>query len=170
MGYLPIVVALLGFIFLWAVVNYNSLKSKRELLNQKSEEIFKYAALRNATMRQLAKAVGETHQNLESLFNQATNKLNDNTIKEISPTEKIKLEHATSLAFTALPTDIDDEKYLTLYKQLEIADDFYRKSVSSFIFRLNDYNQMVKSMPSKIVATAMHFKPVDAPNWAEVLK
>ncbi len=171
MGYLPIIVALLAFIFLWGIVNYNSLKNKRELLNQKSEEIFKYAALRNATLRQLAKVASQNNASLVNLFTKATGNLNDSTIKDMSATEKVKVEHNTTLVFTSLPPAVDDdESYETLYKQLEISDDFYRKAVSSFIYRLNDYNQMVTTLPTKWVAGLMHFKPVDAPNWVEVLK
>ena len=67
MGYIPVIVALLGFITLWGLVNYNSIKAKKIALNQKTQEVYKYATLRNATLRQLAKIASE-HPSLVQLF------------------------------------------------------------------------------------------------------
>lgn len=48
MGMLPIALAIIGFVFLWAIVNYNSLKQKSDTLNKAHEDLREIAMQRHS--------------------------------------------------------------------------------------------------------------------------
>ena len=160
MGYIPVIVALLGFITLWGLVNYNSIKAKKIALDQKAQEVYKYAMLRNATLRQLAK-IASQDITLTHLFHEAVNKLDDRNPEEVNIHEKMQGEHKVTELIAEIPLIEEDENYRKMFKQLQVADDYYRKVASAYSFRLKDYNGLVTRNPSKIVASLMRFKPVE---------
>jgi|SRR5690606_24472979 len=133
MGYIPIIVALLGFITLWGLVNYNSIKAKKIALDQKAQEVYKYAALRNATLRQLAK-IASQDTTLTHLFHEAVDKLDDRSPEEVSVHEKMQREHKVTELIAEIPLIGEDENYRKMFKQLQIADDYYRKAASAYAF------------------------------------
>lgn len=159
MGYIPIIVALLGLITLWGLVNYNSIKTKKIALDQKAQELYKYATLRNATLRQLSK-IASQHIPLVQIFQEAVGKLDDRSPEQIDIHSKLDHEHKVTQLIAEIPQIGEDENYKKMFKQLQIADDYYRKAASAYSFRLKDYNTLVTRQPSKIVASLMRFKPV----------
>ena len=159
MGYIPIIVALLGFILLWGLVNYNSIKAKKIALDQKAQDVYKFSILRNATLRQLAK-IASQDTTLTHLFHEAVGKLDDRNSEEVDVHKKIQQEHKVTELIAEIPLIGEDENYKKMFKQLQIADDYYRKASSAYSFRLKDYNALVTRNPSKIVASLMRFKPV----------
>lgn len=160
MGYIPIIVALLGFVVLWGLVNYNSIKAKKIALDQKAQEVYKYATLRNATLRQLAK-IASQDITLTHLFHEAVDKLDDRNSEEVDVHEKMQREHKVTEVIAEIPLIGEDENYRKMFKHLQIADDYYRKVASAYAFRVKDYNALVTRNPSKIVASIMRFKPVE---------
>lgn len=160
MGYIPIIVALLGFLVLWGLVNYNSLKAKRIALEQKAQDVYKFSVLRNATLRQLAK-IASKDVTLTHLFQEVVDKLDDRKPNEVEVHEKMHQEHKVTELIAGIPLIEEDENYQKMFKQLQIADDYYRKAASAYNYRLKDYNALVTRNPSKIVASLMRFKPVE---------
>jgi len=160
MGYIPIIVALLGFILLWGLVNYHSIKAKKIALQQKSLDVFKYSLLRNATLRQLAK-IARYDGTLDNIFQMTVAQLDDRNKDEVDVQEKIHREQKVTELIAEIPLIGEDENYEKMYKQLHVADDYYRKAASAYAFRLKNYNTLVTRNPSKIIATIMRLKPVE---------
>ncbi len=157
MGYLPIILALLGFIFLWGIVNLNSIKSKRKEAEAAARLVFQYAAFRNTLLRQMQQAVPQ-----EDVFHPILAKiqplLNEQTKEELSTQQKIELESKVTEQITHLPAP---ENEPLIYQQLQKANNNYRQAVTLYTVRLKEYNELVTRYPSKIVARMMGMQKIE---------
>ncbi len=156
MGYLPIILSTLGFIFLWGIVNLNSIKSKRKEAEAAATLVFQYAAFRNTMLRQMKQ---ETPQDavLHATLAQIQPLLNEQTKEDISTQEKINLERKVSEQITHLPAP---EDVPPMYQQLRKADNNYRQATTLYAIRLKEYNALVSKNPSKLLARMAGMQPM----------
>jgi hypothetical protein len=162
MGYLPIILALLGFTFLWVIVNYNSIKAKKAEIEQAAEQVFKYASLRNTILKRMANIPHED-STLQQIVTQVSEKLNEETPEHLSTEEKISAEKVTTEAVTSIPAGyVKDSPYSEAYKQLQVAQNLYQKAASTYFRRRKEYHELIQKYPSKLIASISGFKPISS--------
>lgn len=162
MGYLPIVLALLGFTFLWAIVNYNSLKSKKAEVEQAALQVFKYASLRNAIIKRMAN-ISHEDNTLQQTVVKVRDQLNEQDPEAIRTTEKIEAEKKISQMVSDIPAGYKkDSLYSEAYKQLQVVQNSYKKAASVYLIRREEYHELLRRQPSKLIAHIFGFKPIES--------
>lgn len=160
MGYLPIIVALSSFVFLWGLVNYNSMKRKKKEAEESASLLFKHAALRGKIVKQMHH-ITDVDPTIHTLIAQVQPHLNDQPQGEISVQQKLEMEKEVSELINRIPAvATDHQSYHNRYKQLLVADNNYRKAATLYRIRLQQYNELVTRPPSKFIAKMMGLHPV----------
>lgn len=161
MGYLPIILALSCFVFLWGIVNYNSIKRRKKEAEESASLLFKYASLRNTILKQMNQ-VPDVDPTIHTVIAQIQLHLNDLPEGEVSVQKKIEAEQEVTGLISHIPAVAPDhQQYHSVYKQLAVADDNYRKAVTLYRIRVRQYNELVSKNPSKLVAKVMGLKPIE---------
>lgn len=161
MGYLPIILALSSFVFLWGIVNYNSIKRKKKEAEESASLLFKYASLRNTILRQMNQ-IADVDPTIHTVIAQIQPHLHDQPQGEISVQKKVEAEKEVSELLNRIPSvATDHQSYHNVYKQLLVADNNYRKAATLYRIRLQQYNELVTKPPSKLIAKMMSLHPVD---------
>lgn len=160
MGYLPIILALLGFIFLWAIVNYNSIKLKKGEVEQASQQVFQFARLRNTIIKRMANIVHED-ESLQKIVSRVREQLNELSAESSSTEEKMQAEYKVSQAVKDIPQGyVKTSAYSDAYHQLQTAQNNYQKAASIYQRRRREYHELISKQPSKIVARIGGFKAI----------
>jgi hypothetical protein len=167
MGYLPIILAILGFIFLWSIVNYHSLKARKRELDDASELVYRYASLRQNIIIQLANIKSEDGS-LQALLHRIKAAIRpiekeENTVSELLLGEKELSQHIDEL-----PDQLGKLKnYRSSIEQLQKADLAYRIAANRYSLKLEQYNSLVTKAPSKFIAKLTGFKKDSTEDWVE---
>jgi hypothetical protein len=157
MGALPIVLALSGFVLLWAIVNYNSFTDKRNAIRQMLSQREELLQIRTDILQQLTALLQQYAVIVPAYFNDL---LNDPA--------KISQKSAMEAALTQLKTSAQVSPVL-------LTTDGFKNLKASLINNTNQllelqnsltalihyYNKQTTSMPYRIVATLFGFKPVE---------
>jgi hypothetical protein len=157
MGFLPIAVAIFGFVLLWAIVNYNSLLTRRDQIRNLEEE----SKLLTDHRRKIIVALESALSQLSIINPELSKKIHQfptvRSVKTKELTSKVKL-YLQQTSGVQNHTELD-----TLLASLEDTDFqlyyAWRKRQQSILL----YNKLVKKMPSRIVATLSGFKSVAEP-------
>lgn len=161
MGYLPIILSLLCFIFLWGIVNYNSIKRKKKEAEESASLLFKYASLRNTILRQMNQ-ITDVDPTIHTVIDQIQKYLNNQPQSEITVQKKIEAEKEITELISSLPSVVSDhQSYHNVYKQLLVTDNNYRKAANLYRIRLQQYNELVNKNPSKLIAKMMGLRPAE---------
>lgn len=155
MGFVPILLALSGFVFLWAIVNYHSLSSLQKAIQTQQEE-----------RRQLQLAAGQLIDKLSILLKIYGISLppfwaNIATQSSVLEKERLLSEIEQLNRLSQGNTQLQNEPDF-----LRIKEDLHETIVKLFNIQqklfasLRDYNNLSQSMPSRIVANVFGFKPV----------
>lgn len=161
MGYLPIILALLGFTFLWAIVNYNSIKIKKAEVEQASLQVFKYAGLRNTIIKRMANIIHEDNT-LQQIVAKVCAQLNEDKPETVGIEEKMKAEKSVTQSVADIPAGyVKNSPYSEAYKQLQVVQNSYQKAASVYVHRREEYHELLRKYPSKLVAKVSGFKPME---------
>lgn len=162
MGYLPIILSLLCFIFLWGIVNYNSIKRKKKEAEESASLLFKYASLRNTILRQMNQ-ITDVDPTIHTVIDQIQLSLNDQPQEDISVQKKIEAEGEITQLIDRIPSVTSDHpgSYHNVYKQLLVTDNNYRKAATLYRIRIQQYNELVNKNPSKLIAKMMGLRPAE---------
>jgi LemA protein len=152
MGMIPILLALCGFVMLWAIVNYNSLNSKKSQIQALTDNKEKIMSQRSESITGL-KNLFIQHQIDASAYMEQLAYLPQNR----SVSKQAIFEQQGNIHFTTL---LQHPDFISLITKLENED----KEVFIFQKKLqqltSEYNQQVKEMPSHIVAVLFGFKQI----------
>lgn len=160
MGYLPIILALLGFIFLWGIVNYYSIKTRHQEIDSASELAFRYASLRQNILLQLTNIPSED-SSLHHLLQRVRKSIRPYDKDSTSPFVLLASEKNTSRQIDVLSDQLGSQKiYRTSIQQLQKADMAYRVASNRFSIKVKQYNELVTRPPSNLVAFLTGFKKV----------
>jgi hypothetical protein len=154
MGFLPIAVAIFGFVLLWAVVNYNSLLTRWDQIQNLEEE----TKLLTERRKKIIAAIETAFSQLSIIYPELLKKIQQFPTarsvktKELSTEVKLHLQQTLGVQnhaeVDALLRSLEDIDFQLFYAQ--------RKWQQSILL----YNKLVKRMPSRIVATLSGFRPV----------
>ncbi len=160
MGYLPIILALLGFIFLWGIVNYHSIKTKKAEVGQAANQVFKYASLRNTIIKRMANIQHED-KTLQQIVIKVRDQLHEGTHAEVGTAEKMEAEKKTTKIVKDIPDGYSkNSSYSDAYHQLQVTQNSYQKAASAYHRRQDEYHELLRKYPSKLVASLAGFKQI----------
>ena len=152
MGMIPILLALCGFVLLWAIVNYNSLLSKQSqiqalsskieiLFNQRKENILGVKNLLAANQVEVSAYLDQLEYLPQNRSLQNEEMFKDQRQKHFATIQN----HPDFIDLITILENTDREIFMSQRKLRQLS---------------SDYNQQVNQMPSKIVALLFGFKPV----------
>lgn len=152
MGMIPILLALCGFVLLWAIVNYNSLLSKQSqiqalsskieiLFNQRKENILGVKNLLAANQVEVSAYLDQLEYLPQNRSLQNEEMFKDQRQKHFATFQN----HPDFIDLITILENTDREIFLSQRKLRQLS---------------SDYNQHVNQMPSRIVALLFGFKPV----------
>lgn len=154
MGYLPIAVAIFGFVLLWAVVIYNSLLARRDQLRKMEEESNELVKQRHSIISGLQKFFTSHSAEGAALLQQ----LQQPPTATATQTRNFKNQLRLHLKNTT--NQLDDQQVDVLLTQMEDTDSrlyfLHRKQQQNRVA----YNNLVTRMPSRIIAIFSGFKPI----------
>lgn len=154
MGFLPIAVAIFGFVLLWAVVNYNSLLTRQEQIRKIGEERKELENRRYTVLSKLEVLLSRLSILDPALLAELRQFPTARSVKTKELTSKVKvhvLQHTGTVHHAEadnLLTSLEDIDFHLYYAQ--------RKWQQSILV----YNKLVTRMPSRIVATLSGFRTV----------
>ncbi len=159
MGMIPIVLAIAGFVFLWSIVNYNSLSARRStilsLQAARDQLINKYVYL-TKQIAALLKIYGITPPAyLVNLANDPAQKIEN--IQLNRALEQIKLLSRNEQELQNNPD------YSDLLQQLESNASLLIKNQQQLMSAIREYNGQATQMPYRIIAQLFGFKKINSP-------
>lgn len=167
MGYLPIIVAILGFMFLWGIVNYHSLKNRKKELTDAADLVFRYAALRQNIIIQLANIDAED-PSLRTLLNRVKESIKPFSKEYDSAADVVANEQTLSQHIDELPDQLGVLKtYRSSIEQLQKADLAFRVAANRYLLKLDQYHNLVTKAPSKFIAALTGFKKITSDSIQE---
>jgi len=162
MGFLPIIVAVAGFIFLWGIVNYHSLKSRKKEVEDAAELVHRYAALRQNIIIQLSNIEGRD-VSLSALLQRMVQSFHPVDKNTTTATNIVDSGHQLSQQIDELPDQLGKHKiYRSSIEQLQKADFAYRMAANRFSLKSQQYLNLITKPPSKFVAKLFGFSHEDS--------
>ncbi len=158
MGYLPIVVAITGFVVLWAIVSRYSINNKRQEAEASASLVFKQAGIRHHLLTQLRQ---------QTSLPTALERIAESTQLQRETRNSTDLLLAAQRVNIALPAwpaiDTMPPSCQETCEQLQIAQRNLQQVYKQFIIRLKQYNELTGKYPTLIVARMTGHYPVDKP-------
>lgn len=154
MGWLPIALALAGFTFFIVLVNYNSIKSHEEAIKQ---AFFNFSQTAKARCT-LLKVINAPQENCTAAYLES-----DYNFKEIQEyrecilEEKKSIEESKSFLQVNRPAESEIRKVL---KSLQVLNHRQYINISVLNRKIKEYNTLISSYPTKMVARATGFRPL----------
>lgn len=160
MGYLPIILAIVGFVFLWGIVNHHFIKTRRAEVMQAADLVYRYAALRQNIILQIANIRSED-TSLFTLMQRIKAAIEPISRDETSPADVLASEEKLSRHINELPDQLATQKsYRNSVKQLQKADMEYRIAANRYHLKVKQFNDLVGKSPSKFLAFLTGFKKI----------
>lgn len=152
MGWLPIALALAGFLFFVVLVNYNSIKSHKEAVKNAFFNFTQTAKARQTLLKVInAPQENCSPDNLESSFN--FKKFEE--YRECIQLEKKSVDDSRAYLQVNRPAESDTRKVL---KSLQVLNHRQHINISVLNRKIREYNNLISSYPAKMVAQATGFK------------
>lgn len=155
MGYIPIIIAMLGFVLLLVLVNLNSIHSRQQSLGLAIFSVCQTAKSRNALLKRLR----GVHANLVCPKLPKDHRLIAVLIPQMTSFIKAEwksLEDAAYYLDEAKPTP----EFMRYKKALEVLNHRQRINLRTFERKVREYNLLVKSYPTAMVASLYRIKPI----------
>lgn len=156
MGAIPIVLALSGFVLLWAIVNYNNFSDKRNTIQQMLDQQVSLLRVRTDVLIEMA-ALFQTYG--ASLPVHLAELLNNPRIPSSKSLMEEALVQANAIA-NVHPALKAGNDFKNLKVNLVNNTNQLLKLQSSLTALVTGYNKQATSMPYRIIATIFGFKPV----------
>jgi hypothetical protein len=160
MGMIPVVLAIAGFVFLWVIVNYNSLSARRtniaSLQAARNKLVDSYISLSKQISALLLIYQINMPPYLINLSNNSDQKIHGSKL-----TESIKgLQLQVSTHSPGLESNPDYQELIGL---LEATAGKLLRNQQQLLAEVKAYNQQATRMPYRIVAHLFGFKGIDSP-------
>lgn len=155
MGYVPIIIAMLAFVLLLILVNLNSIHARQKSLGLAIFSVCQTAKSRNALLKRLrgvhanlvCPKLPKDHRLIVVLIPQMTSFIN---------AEWKSLEDASYYLNETKPTP----ELIRYKKALEVLNHRQRINLRTFERKVREYNLLVNSYPTAMVASLYRIKPI----------
>ncbi len=158
MGWLPIILAVCGFFFFVAVVNYNSINTHKEAIMLAFFNLCQTARARNTLFKSLKdydiREESDLAQKSELLMEDFTLEQFPEYLRYIKQ-ERQSMEDSQLYIRTNRPANKETRKVL---KSLQVLNHRQLINIKVFNRKVREYNQLISSYPTKMVARATGFK------------
>lgn len=153
MGFVPIFLALAGFVFLWAVVNYNALKNQRASVQRLGDQVNKLKDDIQTEVKQLESCcMPEFENKLEHILQQIKKDADNAAIQIEFDNFNKSYEAAYKDEGTAIQEVIRKDLTKDLQQLLSVKKEF--------MAAVKSYNKIVEQMPTALLARLFGFKKV----------
>jgi hypothetical protein len=156
MGYLPIFLAIAGFIFLWSVLVYNGIKSSKKNLSSISSFIRQLNADRIELVRQIANQ--ETKLSLQLSVIDKTIKME--SLEDPLNTWEQQERRIQEQLFQMVEIDGFSDKTEELVTELAEKGKLVREQVGKYYAGIRSYNHLIMKPPHRYVAGPLGFQPI----------
>lgn len=155
MGWLPIALALAGFVFFVAVVNQNSIKMHKDAMMMAFFHFCQTAKARHTLLRALGQTSDQQcHVNhLDDNFKLQHFKAYIACIRK----EQQSIEDSRLQLRMNRPADPNTRKIL---KSLQVLNHRQHINIKTFKRKVKEYNQLIGSHPTKLIAWATNRQPL----------
>lgn len=156
MGWLPIALALAGFIFFVAIVNQNSINMHKEAIMMAFFHFCQTAKARHT----LLKALGQTADGEQCHVNHLTNDFDLKHFKAYVACirkEMQSIEDSRMQLRMNRPANPDVRKAL---KSLQVLNHRQHINIKVFKRKVKEYNQLIGAYPTRLVAKATRRQPL----------
>lgn len=153
MGWLPIALALAGFMFFVILVNYNSIKSHEEAVKQAFFNFCQTAKARHTLLRIVNASLDDLQEGVIQESDLNFKKIEEYTscIKQ----EKKSLEDSRQFLQVNRPAKPEIRKIL---KSLQVLNHRQHININILNRKIKEYNTLISSYPTKMVAQASGYK------------
>ena len=157
MGFLPIFLAMAGFVVLWGIVSSNSIKTRKQEAESSAFLVFEQASIRNEQFLQLYQqqplvSTPDSQPFLAYIQQQNLPATSDAPLLAAQQV-RIALPDLTS-------SDTHQPQGKEAYEQLQLAQQNLQQAARLFNVRLKQYNDLVGKYPTLLVARLMGYHPV----------
>ena len=162
MGWLPIALAVSGFLFFVAIVNYNSINTHKEAIMLAFFNLCQTARARNTLLKSLPAYELREESKLARKSELLMEDFSLNRFPEYFQyirEEKRSMEDSQLYLRTNRPANKETRKVL---KSLQLLNHRQHINIKVFNRKVREYNQLVASYPTKMVARATGFKQLEA--------
>lgn len=158
MGWLPIALAVLGFAFFLGIVNYNSIQAHKEAIMLAFFNLCQTSRARQTLLKMLSEEDLLNRDPADCEEEIMTDKFslkNFSSYAEYLKQEKKSIENSQLLLGINRPADRETRKKI---KSLQVLN--HRQQIQLKVVRrkVREYNQLVSSLPTKVVAELFGFK------------
>lgn len=158
MGYLPIILAMAGFIILWGIVSSNSIKNRKKEAEASASLLFEQLFVRNRQLRQL-----DHLKALPPAVQRFLNLAQDQHESAVSSTDILlaaqKVSTDTAMPDFSVP-DVDNQACREAYEQLQVAQGNLQNVARLFKIKLKQYNELTGKYPTKLIARLTGHYPI----------
>lgn len=161
MGFLPIIVAILGFLLLWGIVNYYSIRQRKNEVETAAVQVFEAAERRNQHIMKMADQK-LADENQARLFQFISGQLDEHHHGQIPVEKKLAAEKKVSEFMMDIPPHEHEAEYQRSYQQLLESDKAYKRAASLYRLRSSEYNELIGKNPSKMLARLSGYKPISS--------
>lgn len=157
---------LFAALVLWAIMLYNALVSKRELVNEGWSSIDVQLKRRFNLIKNLVSVVkgyaSHETETLEKLTNARSAAYTDDPQERASAEQEIGAALVNMLSVTEAYPDLKaDGNFRDLQQELSELEDFIQKSRRYYNGTVRDYNTITQTFPSVIIANMYRFKQAE---------
>lgn len=163
MGFTPILLALLGFIFLWAIVNYNTFKRIELRMKTCYEELMQLYTQKKQTADTLYAYLQKenlSNEKIEATLSGFLEQAEEKTVlaadKDLNQWLQDCLQRAYANDKLVEGADFQALKEQIMNIQAQMMQ--YKKKLKA---SMNDYNALSQNMPSSLIASVFGFRPIE---------
>lgn len=156
MGWLPVALALAGFLFFVALVNFNSISTHKEAITQAFFNVYQTAKARYTLTKNLQ---GVPSQECPALFREQHFNLKQHftEYRACIYQEKKSIEHCRAYMSMTRSANGESSKQLNSLQVLNHRQDI---NIKVFNRKVREYNQLLNSYPTKLIARAINENPL----------
>jgi hypothetical protein len=147
MGFLPIALTLLGFIFLWGIVNYYSIRQRKQEAHEAAEDLFQKADVRRKVLLNLMQSHTSALQDEKNAALISASRISGD--QATGTEDKIRQETELSESIRRLLPEIDDQQAAVA---LQSCHKDFQRALGRYKLRTQEYHELISKYPSKIIA------------------
>ncbi len=162
MGATPIVLAFLGFIFLWVIVNYSTfqrIKRRMEVCYEALIALYPQKLEKAAILMQQLKDEQICSEKVTLTYQQLITSVSSENILEADKKINEWLQDCLQRAY-ANDALVKSDAFQTLKRQLSQTQAEVMQAKRQLKAAINDHNVLSKHMPSQMIAWVFGFKPI----------
>ncbi|MGB3183381.1 MAG: hypothetical protein WBB45_18475 [Cyclobacteriaceae bacterium] len=156
MGFLPIFIAVGGFIFLWVTLVYNGIKASKKDLNTISSHIRQL----NTERHELIMEIGKREPKLSEQLSAIRKTVNMESLEEPLKSWEQQERHIQEQQIRMIEIDGFSEETEEMVTELAARGRKVRELVGRYYSGIRSYNRLIMKPPHRYLAGPLGFQPI----------